>query len=73
MSAPVPKRDVGGAVSRYSALHELANTNSGPAVQPHVDFVHVGAGLILRISARDDCFFSGDVIGCHHLESGRRR
>ena len=51
----MPKRDVGGAVSRYSALLELANTNSGPAVQPHVDFVHVGAGLILRISARDDC------------------
>lgn len=27
----------------------------------------------LSISARDDCFFSDDVIERHHLESGHRR
>lgn len=35
---------------------------SGPAALPHVDFVHVDAGRIMRVFVRDGCFISDKVV-----------
>lgn len=53
MSAPVPKRDIGGAVSRYSTVLKRANTQAG--------FIAIKVDDIAEVNARFG-FDAGDRV-----------